>query len=729
MHRASSLQKDALKKHLQRRLRRDRSASWLIHFGGWLVLAALLVLLWHLISVVLPMFRSPAISLVDNLDVNVSGEVVYYTQLQGSNIVVTRQPDCSLAFFQKAKNKIPFELTKCIPLPCEDKAIFHEANGYYYLLQLTANKMLRISELTFLEWDVYTEQVFSVRLPDLVNVDSPNWQMTMSDQDWVLSLPDTTGWQLIWLDPKNIEVPIVQHLPEAERLALLPDNSGMLVQSGKWVRHLDKNQRVIWEQELASEIEYLAATPSGKGFIVHLSNHQIQKWIAIYEHGKLKYHSAFQLEGVEQLQQLLFISHQMLGLAYTNDYLILFNSVTGEVLNRQEWNELVAIDTTADTTAKMTKQEHLLGLLSTHSQLIEKASDKTLLLFEIQNANAGLTLRNLFAQVWYEGYQSPDYVWQSSSGSDNNEAKYSVIPLVIGSIKAAILAIVVALPLGLGAAVYTAYFAPANSRQWLKPAIEMLEAIPSVVIGFIAAVWLLPLAEEHLAAALSFFVLLPLFVLIIVLLNKTLLKMTGKTLPVNLQYCFVYLLIFAFILSTIVPLVMAAMTSLDLPSIFFLEEQDTHSKNTIVVAIALGIAISPSIYSLAEDAIYEVPAALRKASYALGATRLQTLLNVVLKVAYPGILSALMLGFSRALGETMILLMVTGNTPIAEWDLVEGMRTLTANLAIELPESEVGGIHYQVLFLTALLLLVFTMGINTVAELLRLRLRKKYRHD
>ena len=132
---------------------------------------------------------------------------------------------------------------------------------------------------------------------------------------------------------------------------------------------------------------------------------------------------------------------------------------------------------------------------------------------------------------------------------------------------------------------------------------------------------------------------------------------------------------------------------------------------------------------MAEDAIYEVPVALRRASYALGATRLQTLLNVVLKVAYPGILSALMLGFSRALGETMILLMVTGNTPIAEWDLVAGMRTMTANLAIELPESEVGGIHYQVLFLTALLLLIFTMSINTVAELLRLRLRKKYRHE
>ena len=200
------------------------------------------------------------------------------------------------------------------------------------------------------------------------------------------------------------------------------------------------------------------------------------------------------------------------------------------------------------------------------------------------------------------------------------------------------------------------------------------------------------------------------------------------TLPTSLQFIFLYMLLFALLISYFTPLVLQVFTELQLPTLFFEHQRDTHGKNTIVIALALGLAIAPSIYSLAEDAIYEVPVSLRRASYALGATRLQTLLNVVLKVAYPGILSAVMLGFSRALGETMILLMITGNTPMAEWDLVAGMRALTANLAIELPEAEVGSIHYQVLFLTALLLLVFTMAINTIAELLRLRLRKKYQH-
>ncbi len=147
-------------------------------------------------------------------------------------------------------------------------------------------------------------------------------------------------------------------------------------------------------------------------------------------------------------------------------------------------------------------------------------------------------------------------------------------------------------------------------------------------------------------------------------------------------------------------------------------------KTTILVAIALGFAISPSIYSLAEDAISGVPASLRQASYALGATRLQTLHRVVLRVAFPGIMAAIMLGFGRAFGETMIVLMVTGNTPIADWDLFAGLRALTANLAIELPEAELDSMHYKVLFLTACVLFTFTFVVNTLAELLRQRLRR-----
>ena len=149
-------------------------------------------------------------------------------------------------------------------------------------------------------------------------------------------------------------------------------------------------------------------------------------------------------------------------------------------------------------------------------------------------------------------------------------------------------------------------------------------------------------------------------------------------------------------------------------------------RNALIIGLAMGFAVIPNIFSIAEDAIYSVPRSLTLGSLALGATPWQTLVRVVLLTASPGIFSALMIGLGRAVGETMIVLMATGNTPIMDANLFEGMRTLAANIAVELPESEVGGTHYRLLFLAALVLLSFTFLMNTLAELIRQRLRKKY---
>jgi phosphate transport system permease protein len=121
-----------------------------------------------------------------------------------------------------------------------------------------------------------------------------------------------------------------------------------------------------------------------------------------------------------------------------------------------------------------------------------------------------------------------------------------------------------------------------------------------------------------------------------------------------------------------------------------------------------------------------VPASLGQGSLALGATPWQTLTRVVLPGASAGIFAALMIGFGRAVGETMILLMATGNTPQSEGGLFSGLRTLSANIAIEMPEAAVGSAHYRILFLSAFLLLIFTLMINTLAELIRQRLRHRF---
>ena len=149
-------------------------------------------------------------------------------------------------------------------------------------------------------------------------------------------------------------------------------------------------------------------------------------------------------------------------------------------------------------------------------------------------------------------------------------------------------------------------------------------------------------------------------------------------------------------------------------------------RNSLVVGLAMGFAVIPTIFSIAEDAVFSVPRHLTQGSLALGATPWQTLSRVVILTASPGIFSAVMIGMGRAVGETMIVLMATGNTPIMDWNIFEGMRTLSTNIAVEMPESEVGSTHYRVLFLAALVLLSFTFLMNTAAELIRQRLRKKY---
>jgi phosphate transport system permease protein len=346
--------------------------------------------------------------------------------------------------------------------------------------------------------------------------------------------------------------------------------------------------------------------------------------------------------------------------------------------------------------------------------------------YELENIEGVIDLRMLFAKNIYSAYDTPAYIWQTSTSSALHSPKFSLIPLIIGSLKASVLALIVALPLALGAAIYTAYYAKPRIRNAIKPSIEMLEAIPSVIIGFIAAVWLAPFAEQYLISIISVFVLLPVVIVLIAALHGFIQSRFAHTLwsswqlPLNAGLMILAIL-FIFLMS---------MFTTD----WFSHAQDnpiasglsdlTLSKTAIVVSLALGLAIAPTIYTLIDDALFEVPDGVKQASFALGANKTQTLTKVVLVVALPSIISAVMLGFGRAFGETMIVLMVTGNTPIADWDLFSGLRTLTSNLAIELQEAQVDSALYHVLFLTAAVLFLFTFCINTIAAMLKRRAYK-----
>ncbi|WP_371856680.1 ABC transporter permease subunit [Pseudomonas sp. Irchel 3A5] len=347
----------------------------------------------------------------------------------------------------------------------------------------------------------------------------------------------------------------------------------------------------------------------------------------------------------------------------------------------------------------------------------------------LKNPHPEVSWSALWGKVWYENYDSPQYVWQSTASNSDFEPKLSLAPLTYGTLKAAFYAMLLAAPLAVAAAIYTAYFMAPGMRRKVKPVIELMEAMPTVILGFFAGLFLAPYLEGHLPGVFSLMLLTPIGILLAGFAWSRLPDSIRLRVPDGWESAIllpVVLLVGWFSLSM----------SPHLENWFFggdMRMWISHDlgitydqRNALVVGIAMGFAVIPNIYSIAEDAVFSVPRGLTLGSLALGATPWQTLTRVVILTASPGIFSALMIGMGRAVGETMIVLMATGNTPIMDMNLFEGMRTLAANVAVEMPESEVGGSHYRVLFLAALVLLMFTFVMNTLAELIRQRLRKKY---
>lgn len=239
--------------------------------------------------------------------------------------------------------------------------------------------------------------------------------------------------------------------------------------------------------------------------------------------------------------------------------------------------------------------------------------------------------------------------WQPIS----SEPKYGLWPLVLGSVKVTLLAILIGGPLAILAALFTSAFAPRWAKELLKPAIEILAGFPSVVIGFFALVFL----------------------------------------ATFLQDLFGY----------------------------------RYRLNSFVGGVAMSLAVIPIVYTLAEDALSAVPKYLKEASLALGATDWQTAIFVTLPAATPGIFASLLLGIGRAFGETMIVLMATGNAALVSWVLTDPVRTMSATIGAEMAEVVFGETHYHVLFLIGAILFIFTFTLNGFAELfIRRRLARRF---
>ncbi len=349
-------------------------------------------------------------------------------------------------------------------------------------------------------------------------------------------------------------------------------------------------------------------------------------------------------------------------------------------------------------------------------------------LLAIDNPHPQTSLSALWGKVWYEGRGEANYIWQSSSADDAFESKLSLVPLSIGTLKAALFAMLLATPLAVAGAIYTAYFMSVPMRKVVKPSIELMEALPTVILGFLAGIWLAPYIENNLPILITCLLFIPIGILVFGFLMSRAPVGVRNVVQGGWEAALLVpvIILLGWVAISISPWIEVSFFNGSMRQWLTDVGITYDQRNALIVGLAMGFAVIPTIFSIAEDAVFNVPRHLTQGSLALGATRWQTVVGVVLLTASPGIFSAIMIGFGRAVGETMIVLMASGNSPIVNFNIFEGMRTLAANIAVELPETAVGSTHFRVLFLSALVLLGFTFVLNTAAEVVRQRLRKRY---
>lgn len=350
-------------------------------------------------------------------------------------------------------------------------------------------------------------------------------------------------------------------------------------------------------------------------------------------------------------------------------------------------------------------------------------------LYRLDNPHPEATAKALFGKVWYEGYPGPAFVWQSTGGSDEFESKLSLIPLIFGTVKGTLYAMLFSIPIALLGAVYVSQFAPYWMVKIVKPTVELMAAIPSVVIGFLAGLYFSTVFEKYLMSILLLLFVIPALFLIAIIVWRLIPERHRLLVPVGWE---LLLVIPVLILAVVISFSMGHSIELWIFQGNFQQWLYKHlsltyeTRNSFVVGFALGFAVIPIIFTVAEDALSNVPDSLASASLALGASRWQTVRRIIIPAAAGGIFAAIMLGLGRAVGETMIVLMATGNTPILDLSPFNGFRAMSACIAVEIPEAPVGGTLYRVLFLTGLLLFVFTFVLNTLSSVIGEKLRKKY---
>lgn len=727
--------------HQKRRVVIDNFARYGIGFGGLSVIMAIVLIFFYLLWVVLPIFSAAEVHTNESFITSSleSGNTILIAPEESGKLAM-RLTDTGKAVFFEQSNGNTLKIIE-LELPGNATVVDAKFVGLTentYALRLGDDQVFFI-KLSYRVSFKGNERVLTPRIEypfeeSYLSFDSAikDYSVALDEEKLTLAVINTDHEVKLY----RYEVELEEELPEVEFAAEIDNQTSvdfmLLDHQGLWL-YLSNQQGEVSVFNI-SDIE----SPE---LITHTKilppNEELSEMTLLIGGSSLlvaDQHGNFSQWSLQRDISNNYSLHRLRG--FKNDYKII--KIQSEhrrkgVLLLDNVGKLIVYHTTADNIIA----EHYLtdatvkyfALAARSNVLIIEDTDQKISITKIKNEHPELSWNALWGEVTYEGYNEADYIWQSSSADNDFEPKFSLVPLAFGTLKAAFYAMLFATPIAIMGAIYTAYFMSAGMRSWVKPGIEIMEALPTVILGFLAGLWLAPVVESNLAGIISILIILPPGILLFAILWQSLPKQVHYRIPDGFQAALLMPVIAGLVWFAIAmgPVIESLMFGGSLKG--WMETEfgiGYDQRNSLVVGIAMGMAVIPTIFSITEDAIFSVPRYLTQGSLALGATPWQTLTRVVLLTASPGIFSAVMIGLGRAVGETMIVLMATGNTPIMDFSIFEGMRTLSANVAVELPESEIDSSHYRILFLAALVLFVVTFIFNTVAEIVRQRLRKQY---
>lgn len=726
---------------------KDRAARYGVAMGGVSVIFAIILIFFYLLYVVLPLFHGAEMETTSEYTV-ADNKAVYLALNEYNDVALSADMAGQLQFFAAESGRAIS--TPVLPLPADSNIVsFSHGDATTGVLAYgfdggQALVFKREYKISYPEDKRHITPVITYPVGEtLLQVDGQGRSLTSltvqsnDEQTTVVGLTDANVLVLLGLireedfmdeDAFTIEEKRTEiSLPENENIThiqmdidqrelYLVDDEGFIIYydiSDITAPNLIQKIKAVPPGINVTALSFLTG---GISILVGRSDGQIDQWFPLRD-----MHNNYTLHNVRHFKEQQSAIVDLAPEYSRKGFLALDAS-----------GQLGIYHTTAQRTLLIEKlvdgTQASIALSPRANSVLALSADGRAKLMAIDNEHPEVSWHSLWQEVWYESRDKPEYIWQSSSASNDFEPKFSLSPLTFGTIKAAFYAMMVAVPLAIMGAIYTAYFMSPKMRTLVKPTIEIMEALPTVILGFLAGLWLAPIVEGNLPGVFSILVMLPIMTILTAYLWTKLPASFRESIPDGWEAA---VLIPVVILVGVVSIMMSPTLELwlfngDMPR--WLDDMGVgfDQRNSLVVGLVMGFAVIPTIFSITEDAIFGVPKHLTIGSLALGATPWQTLTRVVLLTASPGIFSAVMIGLGRAVGETMIVLMATGNTPIMDFNIFEGFRALSANIAVEMPEAEVASTHYRVLFLAALVLFMATFIFNTVAEVVRQRLRVKY---